>query len=447
MPGAFVSRWGASPFPMKTTRRDFIASAALGAGATSLLGLSSATRASAAENPGVDFAALDAARQRPVLKRELFPHPIVIESLELLLDRNNCLYRVRSKDGAEGLSVGHPFIAASSYPMVPKALASYFVGKDARDLDQLIFNATELNVKRQGIPLCVHVAGIEFAVLDLLGTIASKPAGQLIGEVLNPEVKIYLGHLLREFRTLEPEVSLEMMQRDVIATEARAVKLRAGRGDNLASDIDNAPGRTEKLIRLAREKFGSDFTLMIDGNGSYGVKEAIRIGRLLEEYHYTWYEEPVPWDWYEEQKLVERALKIPMAGGEEEFGLHGFRYLIGREVFQILQPDLFYFGGMIRSMQVARMVDAAGLKITPHISEGGIGFLYMLHMVAVCPAAHEFHEFKLFEAKDANGTIIPYQSKADRFESHGGVIKAPKGAGLGITIDPAYVKTHKVFAG
>lgn len=432
---------------MKTTRRDFFASAALAGGATSLLGLGACARLSAAEKPRTDFANLDEALQRPVLKRELFPDPIIIESLELLRDRDNCLYRVRSKEGVEGISVGHPFIAESSYPMVPKVLARHFVGKDARDLDQLIFNAVERNVKLQGNPLCVHVAAIEFAMLDLLGTIADQPAGQLIGDLVNPEVSIYLGHLLRELRTFEPEASLELMRRDVIATEARAVKLRAGRGDTLASDIDNAPGRTEKLIRLARETFGADFTLMIDGNGSYGVKEAIRLGRILEEYQFAFYEEPVPWDWYEEQKQVEAALDIPMAGGEEEFGLHAFRYLVGREVFQILQPDLFYFGGMIRTMQVARMVEAAGLQITPHISEGGLGFLYMLHMVAVCPAAYEFHEFKLFEAKDANGTIIPLAPKAGPFESRGGVIKAPKGSGLGITIDPDYIKTHTVFTG
>ncbi len=432
---------------MKTTRRDFLASALLAGGATSMLGLTSCSRLSAAGRPATGYTMLDEARQRPVLKRELFPDPIVIESLELLLDRKNCLYRVRSKDGAVGVSVGHPFIAEVSYPMVPRILARHFVGKDARDLDRSIFNATERNVKSQGNPLCVHVAAIEFAILDLLGTIANKPAGQLVGDLINPEVSIYLGHLLRELRTLEPEVSLEMMQKDAIATEARAVKLRAGRGDNLASDIDNAPGRTEKLIRLARERFGDNFTLMIDGNGSYGVQEAIRIGRILEEYRFAWYEEPVPWDWYQEQKQVEEALAIPMAGGEEEFGLHAFRYLVGNEVFQILQPDLFYFGGMIRSMQVARMVEAAGLKIAPHISEGGLGFLYMLHMVAVCPAAHEFNEFKLFEAKDANGTIIPLESKAGPFESRGGVIKAPQGSGLGITIDPDYIETHSVFPG
>jgi L-alanine-DL-glutamate epimerase-like enolase superfamily enzyme len=432
---------------MKTNRRDFIASAAIAAGAATLFGQKSMGQSRDAAKPNVDYATLDEAMQRPVLRRELFPDPVIVESLELLRDRDNCLYRVRSKDGAVGISVGHPFIAESSYPMVPKILARHFVGKDARDLDSMVFDAHERNVKWQGIPLCVHVAAMEFAVLDMLGTIANKPAGQLLGNVVNPEVSIYLGHLLPELRRLEPEVSLEMMHKAVVATEAKAVKLRAGRGDNLASDIDNAPGRTEKLIRLAREKFGADFTLMIDGNGSYSVKEAIRIGRILEEYKYEFYEEPVPWDWYEEQKEVERALDIPMAGGEEEFGLHGFRYLIGNEVFQILQPDLFYFGGMTRTMQVARMVEAAGLKVTPHISEGGLGFLYMLHMVAVCPAAYEFHEFKLFEAKDANGTRIPYEPKAGPFESRGGVIKAPQGAGLGITIDPDYIKTHTVFTG
>ena len=369
---------------------------------------------------------------------------MIIETLELLRDRNNTLCRVRSKDGAVGISVGHPFIAKSAYPMFNQILKNHFVGKDARDLDMLIFNATERSVKNQGIPLNVHVAAIEFAILDMLGNVINKSAGLLIGELQRNEVPIYLGHHLADLRRLEPEESLELMHQDAVATEAKAVKLRAGRGDNLASDIDNAPGRTEKLIRMGREKFGDDFTLMIDGNGSYSVKEAIRIGKILEEYNYYFYEEPIPWDWYEEQKLVEQALNIRMAGGEEEFGLHAFRYLIGNEVFQILQPDIFYFGGMIRTMKVARMVEAAGLKITPHMSGGGLGFIYLMHMVSVCPAAEKYHEFKMFETPDANGTTIPIESKTEPFESSGGSIKVTSGSGLGIHIDPDYINTHKI---
>ena len=49
------------------------------------------------------------------------------------------------------------------------------------------------SVKVQGVPFCVQLATLEFAILDMLGTIANKPAGLLIGEMLNPEVSIYLG--------------------------------------------------------------------------------------------------------------------------------------------------------------------------------------------------------------------------------------------------------------
>lgn len=429
---------------MNTTRRNFLASAGLLGGAAALpLSGHALDHTKAPMTP--DYGKLDEARNKPVLKRGLFPAPVIIESLELLRDRNNCMYRVRSKDGAEGVSAGHPFIAKNSYPMFANILHRHFVGKDARDLDQLIFNAVELNLKNQGIPLCVQIAGIEFAILDMLGNIADKPAGLLIGDITNEEISIYLGHHYWNLRRLPPEESLELMARDAAETEAKAIKLRAGAGDNLATDIELAPNRSEKLIRLARERFGDDMALMIDGNGSYGVKEAIRLGKILEELNYEFWEEPVPWDWYEEQKQVERALNVPMAGGEEEFGMHAFRYLIGNEVFQILQPDLFYFGGMVRTMQVARMVEAAGLQVTPHISGGGFGFLYMLHMVSVCPATYKYHEFKMFQTRDANGTMIPIESKAEPFGSKNGIIKIPTGSGLGITIDPDYIKTHKVF--
>lgn len=430
---------------MKTNRRKFISTTALAGSAAILSSCTSKNKDVSNRYP--DYSKLDEALKKPVLKRELFSDPVIIESLELLLLNDNCMYRVRSTDGAEGISAGHPFIAEVSYPMVPKVLAHHFEGKDARNLDQLIFNAVERNVKRQGIPLNVHVAGIEFAILDMLGNIANKPAGVLIGDVINPEIHIYLGHHLADFRRREPEVSIEMMHKDVLKTDAKAIKLRAGTGDNLGINNENAPGRTEKLIQMAREFWGDDMILAIDGNGSYNVKEAIRIGKILEEYKYDFWEEPVPWDWYEEQKQVERALDIKMAGGEEEFGVHAFRYLIGNQVFQILQPDLFYYGGMVRTMQVANMVKAAGLQITPHISGGGFGFLYMLHMVSVCPATYKYHEFKMFETRDSNGNIIPVESKAEPFKSVNGIIKAPGGSGLGINIDPDYIKTHSVFKG
>ncbi len=439
---------------MKTDRRKFIKAAALSGAASAILPLSScgsdkepAQTGSSNARTGTDYSVLDEVLKKPVLRRELFPDPVIIESLELLRDRSSTICRVRSKDGVEGVSIGHPFIAKNSYPMFINLLQKIFLGKDARDLDNLIFQAAEGPVKNQGVPLCVQIANIEFAILDMLGITADMPVGRLIGELENPEIGIYLGHRLREFRTMEPEESLSLIQEDNEEIGSKAIKVRAGRGDNLGLNNENAPGRTEKLIRMAREFLGDDMVLMIDGNGTYDVKEAIRIGRILEEYNYYWYEEPVPWTWYEEQEQVARALNITMAGGEEEFSERVFRWLIGNHAFGVIMPDLFYNGGMIRSMKVARMAEAAGIRTSPHISGGGLGFLYLIHMVSACPNADKYHEFKMFHTTDPNGTTIPVESKAGKFESIDGRIKAPEGSGLGINIDPDYIKTHKVLKG
>jgi L-alanine-DL-glutamate epimerase-like enolase superfamily enzyme len=319
-----------------------------------------------------------------------------------------------------------------------------FEGKDARDLDELASQLAEPADKRGGVPRNVHIATLELAVLDMLGNIANMPVGLLIGELLNPRVAIYLGTRLGELRRMEPEQSLELMKRDVDESQAKAVKIRGGAGDQLGLNRENAPGRTDRLIKKAREFFGDEMTLMMDGNGTYAYDEAVRIGRLMEEYNYYFYEEPVPWDWYDEQKRVAEAMTIPMAGGEAEFRERAFRWLIANDAFDIIQPDLLYYGGLIRSMRVARMAAAFGKPVMPHMSGGGLGYIYSLQFVSVCPNAGQYHEFKLSDTRDANGTDVPIVSKAEPIVCRGGVFNVPTGAGLGLTIDPDYIATHKV---
>ncbi|MFC1764304.1 mandelate racemase/muconate lactonizing enzyme family protein [Planctomycetota bacterium] len=426
-------------------RRDLIKTGAIVASAAAgIMSLNSARSSTGSNDISEIYFKLDEILKKPVLDRSLFPDPVIIEWLELLRDRKNFICRVRAKDGAKGISLGHPRISSVSYPVFNKVLQQQFVGKDARDLDQLIYKACHSKVKYQGVPTKIQIATIEFAILDMLGNIANLPIGAFLGGIKNPEISIYLGTRLLELRGMEPEASLALMEKDVLETNAQAIKLRAGRGQNMASDMDSGPGRTEKLIRMAREKFGDKMVLMIDGNGSYSVKEAIRIGKILEEYNYYFFEAPLPWDWYEEMKPVQAALSIPLAGGEVENRMHSFRWQIANETLQIAQPDIFYFGGMIRSIKVARMAEAVGMTLSPHLSSG-LGYLYMLHMLSAAPAIDRFHEFKMFTRRDANGTLLPIESKTEPIQSINGVIKVPTGSGLGIRIDPDYIKTHKAI--
>jgi L-alanine-DL-glutamate epimerase-like enolase superfamily enzyme len=203
------------------------------------------------------------------------------------------------------------------------------------------------------------------------------------------------------------------------------------------SDPDIPKGRTEKLISLIRNTFDENITIYADANGGYNVNEAIRIGNLLQENKFHFFEEPVPFDRYEETKIVADTLSIPVAGGEQEPSLYNFRWLIGNRGLDIVQPDVFYFGGMLRSLRVAKMAEHMGMECTPHISGSGLGYLYMMHFVSILKNAGKFHEFKGFSDK------IPFECKTSKLNVENGAISVPDGPGSGIEIDPGFIKKHK----
>lgn len=422
---------------MKMTRRRFLQNHLLASGAAALALNSFAADARSGAAYHERYAKLDEALKRPVLKRDLFPSPVIIDTLELLRYGNNFLCRVRSRDGAEGLAIGHSLLR-TLYPFFVHNLQPFFLGKDARDLDLLLEKVFiyGFNFRYNGISIGTPLATVEFAILDLLGRISGKSIGQLIGEIHHPEVAVYQA---TEYREKPVDESLELIKRDVAEYNARALKIKVGGLMFMTTDIRAVapPGRTERMIPLIRETFGDDMALYADANGFYSVEEAIRVGHLLEKYRYGFFEEPVMFDWYEETKQVADALSIPVAGGEQEYSLHGFRWLLGNDGVQIVQPDNYYFGGMIRSMQVARMAQAVGKTCTPHMSGGGLGFLYMMHFVSALPNAMPHHEFKGLR------TTVPFECKTSPLKVVDGKIKVPTGPGLGVDIDPAYIKKHE----
>jgi L-alanine-DL-glutamate epimerase-like enolase superfamily enzyme len=420
---------------MNHSRRNFITKGALGA--TFLAGAChSANDTKQADTTGQHkYDNLDKVLAQPVLKAELFSAPVIIESMQLLRYQNNFICKVRSKDGAEGISVGNNMQLISLYPIFVKRLQPFFIGKDATKLEQLLEEAYvyQSNYKLQNLALWVPLATIEFAILDLLGRISGNSIGQLIGEIHNPKVAVYRAN---NYRGRTAEESIGLIQRNVEETQAKALKFKVG--GRMSHDADYPAGRSEALIPLVRKTFGDDMVIYADSNGSYSVKEAIRIGKIMEEYKYDFYEEPTPFDWYEETKAVADALDVPIAGGEQEPSMHQFRWLIGNDALDIVQPDMFYFGGMIRSMKVAKMAHVEGKKCVPHISGSGLGYLYMMHFVSAIPNAGPYHEFKGFN------TEIPYECSTSSLESEQGEVTVPTGAGLGLEIDPEYIAKHKL---
>jgi len=81
---------------------------------------------------------IDAALAKSVLKKELFPNPIILETVELLHYDGNYICRVRSKEGAEGICVSNNMQMQYLYPIFTKRIQPFFIGKDARNLEQLL---------------------------------------------------------------------------------------------------------------------------------------------------------------------------------------------------------------------------------------------------------------------------------------------------------------------
>ena len=89
-------------------------------------------------------------------------------------------------------------------------------------------------------------------------------------------------------------------------------------------------------------------------------------------------------------------------------------------------------------MKVAHMANAFGKTIVPHMSGGGLGYLYNIHFVSAVPNAGPHHEFKGLRTK------VPFECSTSPLKVVDGKIKVPTGPGLGINIDPEFIKKHQV---
>jgi L-alanine-DL-glutamate epimerase-like enolase superfamily enzyme len=414
---------------MKSSRRTFLAAAASAAATIA------SSQTHAAEQKRLTKAELNGILNQPVLTTDFLKEPVIVESVELLKSGNNYLLRTRSTAGVEAITVPNPARMVQTYPIFLKDIVPVFLKQDARNLQSLLWDVYRhnSNYKLQGIALWAGVAAIEMALLELMGQTARRPIADFFGGRQRADIAVYYASGVRGNR---PEEEIENLQRLVAGSGVKAIKFRLG--GRMNKNVDSLPGRTEALIPLVRKTFGDAMTLYADANSSYDTKEAIRIGRLMEDHGYGFYEEPCEFDDVWSTKEVADALtKIPVAGGEQEYSMHRWQYAIGERGLDIVQPDLHYGGGLIRATQVARMASAAGMQVVPHMSGGGLGYLDVVHFASFTSNIGPFMEFK-------GNTNLPVECQSSSLKCENGIVRCPDGPGFGVTIDPAFVKRCEV---
>ncbi len=379
---------------------------------------------------------LDRVLAKPVLELGFLKEPVHVQSIELLRTGSTFLLRTRSDAGVEVITVPHQSKMQLAWPVLVKNVIPTFLGKDARDLESLLWDVyrAKSNYKLQGLIFWVAVAAVEMSLLELMAQTSQRPLADFFGGTLRRDLSVYYAS---GNRGNTPEEEIDHLQRLVEGSGVRAVKFRLG--GRMSRNADSPADRTEKLIPLVRNTFGDSMTLYGDSNSSYDAREGIRIGRMLQDYGYGFYEEPCEFDDLVGTKQVADALEIPVAGGEQEYSMHRWKAMIESQSVDIVQPDLHYGGGLIRATKVARMAAAAGMTVFPHMSGGGLGYVDAVQFASFTPNIGAFTEFK-------GNTNLPVHCDSSSLRCERGIVRCPAGVGWGVTIDPDFVRKAKPIA-
>jgi L-alanine-DL-glutamate epimerase-like enolase superfamily enzyme len=307
----------------------------------------------------------------------------------------------------------------------------FFLGEDLRRIEALQHRCLGANYKIVGLPLWNAIGHLELLALEAIGQAARRSISDLLGGARRREVAVYLSSRERS-TTAEQEIDAFMAPR-VAATGARAIKL--GIGGRMSRNADAAPGRSEALVARARRAFGDDFAICVDANGSYDAAAAVEVGRMLERYGVWFFEEPCPFEEFDMTRQVTEALTLPIAGGEQDGSLAKWRWMIEQRMVDIVQPDLFYAGGLLRSLRVARWAEARGLEVVPHAPRAHAGAATLLQYVALLDRPGRFHEFSAAAALahsryDYEPLLAPRQGR----------IAIPDRPGFGLEFDRAGIR-------
>jgi D-galactarolactone cycloisomerase len=353
--------------------------------------------------------------------------------------RGATLVEVQTDEGVTGWGealcqgLQPPEIAASA---IDHALRTLVVGADPLQPEVLwhrMYHHTR-DYGQKGA-LIGAISGIDIALWDIAGKVRREPVAKLLGGVFRTRVQAYATGFYR----LKGQGEASRLAREAethAANGFRALKIKLGFG----IDDDLAVMRAVKEVVKDKE-------VMIDVNHAFGVADAIRLGRSLEDmgWRLRWYEEPVVQEDLDGYAEVRRALATPIAGGENEYTLFGFKELFSRRAVDVAQPDICIAGGFTGCRHIIALAHAHGVQVNPHVWGSAVGQAASLQLIAATPLASH--------ALFAKEPLLEFDTSSHPFREHltdsplrqrEGWVDIPQKPGLGIEVSKEVLKKYSV---
>ena len=351
---------------------------------------------------------------------------------------NTCLIEIETDTGLLGLgeakaAVGNLGNYAALVTLIREEIAPALIGRDPRDITAIweqLYNGSRAHyalregrtfptVGRRGITMSA-ISGVDIALWDLLGRSLGQPVWRLLGGQCRDRVPAYASG------GWAPVGGIGKQLMQYVERGHRAVKMRVGLQDR---SVDDSAAR----VREVRETVGPDVGLMVDAHGTWGVREAQRFARKVEDCDLAWLEEPVSPENIAGQAEVRAATDIPIASGESEQTRFAFRDLIAAGAVDICQPDVAIAGGITETLRIAALAGAHGLTVAPHLWGGAVLFAAGLHVCVATPCA------TVVEFSRGHNPLLNELTE-DGFELVDGHVLAPSAPGLGLTLRRDFVR-------
>ncbi|MGB8556696.1 MAG: mandelate racemase/muconate lactonizing enzyme family protein [Pseudolabrys sp.] len=234
-------------------------------------------------------------------------------------------------------------------------MADLIIGRDAGHIADFWARAwRDINfLGHKGVPV-VGISALDGALWDALGKMSNLPLYRVLGGAQDRVPVYHSGGLWLSSSDKELVAEAERFA----AAGFRAMKMRLGSPE---------PATDVARVRAVRTAIGPKIKLMADANQGLTESQAIRLGRALEEFDLTWFEEPLPaWD-LDGLARVAAALDMPIASGETEYTRYGFRRMLELRSADILMPDLQRVGGVSEFIRVGHMAESYDIPVSSHL--------------------------------------------------------------------------------
>jgi L-rhamnonate dehydratase len=273
---------------------------------------------------------------------------------------------------------------------------------------------------RKGIGMTA-ISAVDIAMWDLLGKSARQPVYRLLGGRTKPRIPVYASRLYSV-----PLAELAAEAKRYKDQGYQAMKLRFGWGPT-----DGAAGmqRNVELVRTVRDAVGNEIDVMADAYMGWTLDYAKRMLPLLEPFRLRWLEEPVIPDDVHGYAELKSYGRIPIAGGEHEFTLYGFRELLEAHAVDYIQFDTNRVGGISQARKIAVLAEAHSIPVIPHA-----GQMHNFHVVMASLNSPMAEYFPIVDVEVGN-ELFWYIFRGEPKAKDGFIDLDENVAGLGLTID------------